>query len=154
MKTNTSPKTTRRGFSALEFQVALALLGVALVGMVPLVVMQMKQLKLMENRWDPDWTAEEAAADYWIDPYRSVDDGPVYYLVPPEVSGCPQANPWARKLGAPAQIVAQAADDTPPTRSGGTNGSEAIVSIDASDTVVTITNEEASATVTVTPIED
>ena len=105
----------RSGFSALELQVALLLLGIALAGMVPLVVMQTKQVKSLENRWDPDWTEEQQASDYWIDPYLAYKDGPVYYLVPAEVSSCSLANPWARKFGAPARLIPKAASDDPPS---------------------------------------
>ncbi len=66
----------RRGFSYLELQVAFALLGIALAGLCPLVVMQSKQLQKLESRFDHETT---------------------YYLAP-------SASPWARKLAAPASI--------------------------------------------------
>jgi hypothetical protein len=66
----------RSGFSFLELQVALLLLGIALAGMVPLVTMQSKQLKQLEGRFD-------SATMHYLAPSPSV---------------------WARKLGSPAVI--------------------------------------------------
>lgn len=71
-----SKPTRRRGFSFLELQVAFLLLGIALAGLGPLVVMQSKQLRALEERFN---------------------DQDTYYLVP-----SPDA--WARKLGAAATI--------------------------------------------------
>lgn len=103
MKTPYLENANRRAFSFVELQVALILLGIALIGLVPLVVIQSRQLKAIEDRWDADWT-DEAEHDYWIDPYRLSDGGPVYDLVPAELPGCPSANRWVRKLGAPARV--------------------------------------------------
>ncbi len=69
-------KTTRSGFSFLELQVALVLFGIALAGVGPLVVMQLKQLEKIESRFS---------------------DRTTYYLVP-------TTDQWARKLGAAASI--------------------------------------------------
>lgn len=70
-------KTTRSGFSFLELQVALVLLGIALAGLGPLVHMQLKQLEKIEGRFS---------------------DRTTYYLVP-------TTDQWARKLGATASIT-------------------------------------------------
>lgn len=72
------------GFSFLELQVALVVLGIALAGLGPLVVMHLKQMERVEQR---------------------TSDGTVYYLVP-------STDGWARKLGAAASI--QTADPGPP----------------------------------------
>jgi prepilin-type N-terminal cleavage/methylation domain-containing protein len=66
----------RSGFSLLELEVALVLFGIALSGVVPLVVIQSKQLKCLERRFRHETT---------------------HYLVPP-------TNLWAAKLGAAASI--------------------------------------------------
>jgi Tfp pilus assembly protein PilV len=71
-------KSGRTGFSLLEFQVALVLLGIGLVGLFPLVVMQSRAVASLERRLAPQTT---------------------YYLVP-------WPSPWARKLGAKAQVTA------------------------------------------------
>jgi len=80
-----SPKNAlRAGFSFLELQIAFVLFGVALAGLVPLVVMQSKQLRQIESRFDDQTT---------------------YYLVP-------SSSAWARKLAVPATI--QTEDPGPP----------------------------------------
>ena len=67
---------TRAGFSLLEFEVALTLLGIGLVGLFPLVVMQSRAVRSIEKRLSSQAT---------------------YYLVA-------SPNVWAQKLGAPAQL--------------------------------------------------
>jgi hypothetical protein len=71
-----APSAVRHGFSFLELQVALLLLAIALAGLGPLVVMQSRQLRSLESRFDDQTT---------------------YYLEPSE-------DDWARKLGAPAAL--------------------------------------------------
>lgn len=82
-----SPKrknAVRAGFSFLELQVAFVLFGIALAGLVPLVVVQSRQLQKLESRCNDEAT---------------------YYLVP-------SSSTWACKLGAPATI--QTEDPGPP----------------------------------------
>ena len=67
----------RAGFSLLEFEVALTLLGIGMVGLFPLVVMQSRAVRSIENR-----LSSQAG----------------YYLVA-------SSNAWARKLGAPALLT-------------------------------------------------
>jgi hypothetical protein len=76
MRNRSVGNTVRRGYSFLELQVAFVLLGIALAGLTPLVVMQSRQLRMLEARFDPQTT---------------------YYLVP-------STDAWAGKLGAPATI--------------------------------------------------
>lgn len=76
MKTKSSKNANRPGFSFLELEVALALLGIGLSGLLPLVVMQSKQLNRIESRFN---------------------DQTSYYLAH-------STNAWARKLGVPATI--------------------------------------------------
>jgi hypothetical protein len=78
------------GFSFLELQVAFVLLGIALMGVVPLVVMQSRQLKAIEGR---------------------LGHGQTYYLVPAE-------SEWARKLGARATIQPTQPQQTGPSTGG------------------------------------
>jgi hypothetical protein len=74
----------RAGFSFLELQVAFVLLAIALAGLGPLVVMQSRQLRRLESRFNDQTT---------------------YYLVP-------STQAWAAKLGAPASIDTE--DPGPP----------------------------------------
>jgi len=76
------------GFSLLELQVAFVLFGIALAGLGPLVVMQLRQIKMLETRFNDQTT---------------------YYLAP-------STNAWARKLGAAASI--QTEDPGPPAATG------------------------------------
>lgn len=76
MSFNPSKYTVRIGFSLLELQVAFVVFGIALAGLGPLVVMQSRQVRELEGRFDDQTT---------------------YYLVP-------ATDAWARKLGAPASI--------------------------------------------------
>ncbi|HWE37889.1 MAG TPA: hypothetical protein VG406_15070 [Isosphaeraceae bacterium] len=66
----------RAGYTVLEAQVAFVVLGVALAGICPLVVMQLRVVRKLEARF-PAGT---------------------YYLAP-------APDGWARKLGVPAAIV-------------------------------------------------
>ena len=68
----------KRGFSLLEFQVALVLLGIALTGLFPLVAVYSKGIATLEGRL----------------PLQAV-----CYVVP-------SLDPWARKLGAAAEVTA------------------------------------------------
>lgn len=67
----------RGGFSLLEFEVALTLLGIALVGLFPLVVMHSRSVRTIERRLPSNANC---------------------YLVP-------SSSDWARKLGAAARIT-------------------------------------------------
>lgn len=69
----------RRGFSYLETQVAMALFMMTVSGVVPLAVIQTRQLSRIESRFEP---------------------GATQYLNQPE-------GRWARKLGAPAILSNQ-----------------------------------------------
>jgi prepilin-type N-terminal cleavage/methylation domain-containing protein len=67
----------RRGFTLLELEVALLLLGITLTGVFPLLVVQSRGISAVEKHFRPE-----------------VD----YYLVP-------STNLWARKLGASAALM-------------------------------------------------
>jgi hypothetical protein len=66
-----------KAFSIVELEVALALLGIALAGVVPLVVIQSKQVRRIEAH---------------------LDDDVIYYVTPP-----PER--WAARLGAAAAVL-------------------------------------------------
>lgn len=74
----------RKGFSLLELQVAFVVFAIAVAGLGPLVVMQSKHLKKIEDRFN---------------------DQSTYYLGP-------SSDEWARKLGAGASLKTQ--DPGPP----------------------------------------
>lgn len=94
-------KTTRSGFSFLELQVALTLFGIALAGLGPLVLMQLKQLEKFEGRFR---------------------DGTTYYLVP-------SADQWTRKLGVAASIDKTNSGTPPPSNQTSLANEVSIVSI-------------------------
>jgi hypothetical protein len=75
----------RAGFSMLEVQVAFVLLGIALTGVGPLIVMQLKLSKKIERGFNPQ-TAY----------FRP---GSTFYLIP-------RADAWERKLGVAATFSA------------------------------------------------
>ncbi|NQU25621.1 MAG: type II secretion system protein [Candidatus Nealsonbacteria bacterium] len=76
MQNGRRTRVSRPGFSFLELQVAFVLLSIALAGLAPLVVMQSRQVKRLESRFNHQTT---------------------YHLTP-------STNVWARKLGAAAMI--------------------------------------------------
>ena len=88
MRNARPPRPQPKGFSFLELQVAFVAFGIALAGLGPLVVMQLRQVKQLENRFDRQTT---------------------HYLVP-------STNRWARKLGAAAAI--QTTDPGTPSATG------------------------------------
>lgn len=67
----------RKGFSLVELEVAFVVFAIAMAGLCPLVVMQSKHLKRIENRFS---------------------QSQVYYLRP-------SSDKWARKLGACAMVL-------------------------------------------------
>ncbi len=73
----------RRGFSLLELGVAMAVLGLALVGMFPLVIMYSRGLTKLEQS-SPMQNVQGSSA--------------TWYLIP-------SSDAWARKLGAAAQLT-------------------------------------------------
>jgi type II secretory pathway pseudopilin PulG len=85
---------TRLGFSFLELQVSLVLLGIGLAGLGPLVVMQSRQVQQIEGR---------------------LNDATTYYLVPSTAAGAPLSSTylWSRKLGAAAQVATEDSSTVP-----------------------------------------
>jgi len=93
MSVHLVPNHDRRGVSLLELQVAFVLFGIILSGLVPLTVMQLRQLKKYEERLNPDTT---------------------YYLLP-------ASDPWARKLGAAATMLNSAPGPVTPSTGSSVN---------------------------------
>ena len=84
-------RRSRFGFSLLEAQVAFALLGLALAGICPLIVMQLKMSRKIQMGFNPQ-TA-------YFHP------GDTFYLVPP-------SDPWEQKLGISAEVMSSAPDSS------------------------------------------
>ncbi|NLE37358.1 MAG: hypothetical protein GX621_04970 [Pirellulaceae bacterium] len=123
MKRMPESKQPRGAFSFVELQVALILLGIMMASLVPLVIIQSKQLRALQDHWKYEESDQEQGdgeddkgydpeRDYWIDPLRTGADGPVYHIVPPTVQDCESATPWLRKLGAPARLRPKVANLT------------------------------------------
>ena len=84
----------RRGQSLLEVQVAFALLGIGLAGLCQLVVVQLRQVRAMENRLQGQvvqYSASKGTSTTML-------SGQTYYIIPWQ-------NIWARKLTGAAQVV-------------------------------------------------
>src|SRR5258708_38431116 len=102
MSVHLVPNYGRRGVSLLELQVAFVLFGILLSGLVPLTVMQLRQLKKFEDRLKPDTT---------------------YYLLPAN-------DAWARKLGAAATMLNSPPDPVTPRAAAGAVNEISILSLD------------------------
>lgn len=76
-------RPARAGYSFLEVQVAFILLGIGLAGLVPLIVIQVRLSKKIEQGFNPQ-------TGYF-------KPGTVYLL-------SPSADPWERKLGVAATV--------------------------------------------------
>jgi len=114
----------RDGFTSLEFMVALVVLGVALTGVFPLMVVCSRGIESLELRY----TAEGNKNGNWYSPVFRRDvtgagiiprqDYGTWYVIP-------SADPWASKLGAVAtfsrtapavsSLSARVVDDSDPT---------------------------------------
>jgi hypothetical protein len=90
--------------------VAFAILGIGLAGLSQLVVMQIRQVRVLENRiqgqvgrynraWGTYTTMRDLGYDANTKAYTVTPMGQTYYLVPWQ-------NAWTRKLSGAAQIVA------------------------------------------------
>ena len=84
-------KRARRGYTLLEVQVALLLLGIGLAGVGPLVVMQLRLARKIDQGYNPLTSNFHGAAPTGIPT--------PFYLAPASSS-------WARKLGAAATVTA------------------------------------------------
>lgn len=107
----------RTGVSLLEIQVAFVLFGVALAGLAPLSVMHLKQLRKLEDR---------------------LSDKNTYYL-------SPSSDPWARKLGAAAQI------STVPGPGQGAGGSSPVNAVQILSLERSISGQDVTVHISVAP---
>jgi prepilin-type N-terminal cleavage/methylation domain-containing protein len=93
----------RRGFTMLEFIVAMVVLSIALTGMFPLMVVQSRNLESLELRYSEqgnkktDWVCPVFTPDLEGAVVLSREDYGDWYLIP-------STDPWARKLGAMATL--------------------------------------------------
>lgn len=87
MSHSSARTSRRRGFSYLETQVAAVLFMMTLSGVVPLFVIQTRQIARIESRFEP---------------------GKTQYLIQPE-------GRWAKKLGAPALLSDKPPEPSAPT---------------------------------------
>ena len=88
----------------LEVQIAFVLLGIGLAGLCPFVVMQLRQLRLLESRL----TASTYIYHSVGMTTRTVQSNQIYYLVP-------WNNPWAQKLTTRAQLLTTPSNTRDPT---------------------------------------
>lgn len=101
----------RRGQSLLEVQVAFAVLGIGLAGLSQLVVMQIRQVRVLENRLQGQvGRYDRSSGTYPTMRYLRYDSSTGTYIPTPMGQTfyylVPWQNPWTRKLAGTAQIVA------------------------------------------------
>ncbi len=94
----------RRGSWMLEVQIAFVVLGIALAGLCPFVVMQLRQLRTLESRLTASTYVFHSVG---MAP-RTVQANQVYYLVP-------WNNPWGQKLTTRAQFLTTPSNPNDPT---------------------------------------
>lgn len=78
----------------IEVQVAFAILGIGLAGLCPLVVMQLRQVRVLERRLQGQVTQLDPITGESL----TMIEARVYYVVP-------WRNLWARKLAGSGQIL-------------------------------------------------
>jgi type II secretory pathway pseudopilin PulG len=93
-RTTKPRRATRRGYSLLEVQVSFAILGIGLAGLCPLVVMQLRQVRLLELRLQGQVIETNPVSGQT----HTMLPGNTYYIVPWQ-------NPWTQKLAGSAQIL-------------------------------------------------
>ena len=116
-----APHTARRGFTLLEFVVAMLLFGVAMSGLFPMVVMYSRVLESLEQRPSQLSLHRNAGVDgneyrvghplewYQVPAVPAVPNSGEWvhkwYLVPSSDIDSDASNAWARKLGASVSIT-------------------------------------------------
>ncbi|MBU4399873.1 MAG: prepilin-type N-terminal cleavage/methylation domain-containing protein [Planctomycetes bacterium] len=109
----------RCGFTLVEFIVAMVVLGVALAGMFPLLIVQSRALESLELRYT-EKGSEINQGKSWFSPVHRPYLGDnriprgerenygVWYLIPAD-------DAWTRKLGAAAKLTREYTEPIPPT---------------------------------------
>jgi hypothetical protein len=91
----------------LEVQVAFVVLGIGLAGLCPFVVMQLRQVRMLERRLQ----GQVVQRNFTTGAEQTMLEANVYYLVP-------WKNPWAQKLAGGGQILTSSSNaydaDPPP----------------------------------------
>jgi hypothetical protein len=93
----------RRGYSLLEVQVSFAILGIGLAGLCPLVVMQLRQVRMLERRLQGDVIETNPGSGQ----SQTMLTANRYYIVPWQ-------NPWTRKLAGSGQVLQSATSPCDP----------------------------------------
>jgi hypothetical protein len=92
----------RRGYVLFDVQMAFVVLGIGLAGLCPLVVMQLRQVRMLEMRLRGQ--VIETSRITGVSREMVIKSGgvtlptPTYYIVP-------WKNPWTQKLAGSAQIL-------------------------------------------------
>jgi hypothetical protein len=98
----------RRGYVLFDVQMAFVVLGIGLAGLCPLVVMQLRQVRMLEMRLRGQ--VIETSRVTGVSRAMVITSGgvtlptPIYYIVP-------WKNPWAQKLAGSAQILPSTTGD-------------------------------------------
>jgi hypothetical protein len=93
----------------LEVQISFVLLGIGLAGLCPFVVMQLRQLGLIEKRLIANsYTYKSVGMAPRTVPQNQNPIYSIYYLVP-------WNNPWAQKLTTRAQLLPTPSNTSDPT---------------------------------------
>jgi type II secretory pathway pseudopilin PulG len=101
-RARTGPRT-RLGYTLLEVQIAFAVLGIGLAGLCPFVVMQLRQVRQLELRFQ----GHVVQTGPGTGTSQTMLQGNNYYVVP-------WTNVWAQKLTGSAQILSSATSPCDP----------------------------------------
>jgi Tfp pilus assembly protein PilV len=103
----TIPIRRRRGSSLLEVQMAFAVLGIGLAGICPFVVMQLRQVRWLEQQLQGQVFNSRVGEAMWTNLGSDGRQGQTYYLVPWQ-------NPWTQKLASSAPILTSVTNSCDP----------------------------------------
>lgn len=127
----TARNRRRRGNTLLEVQVAFAILGIGLAGLCQLVVIQLRQVRLLEKRLQGQVVQTNTSTGT----STTTLTGNTYYLVPWQ-------NPLTRKLSGAAQISGSGSipcDPGSPNPGSAQANPITVVELDATATGETVT---------------
>jgi type II secretory pathway pseudopilin PulG len=94
---------SRGGYTLIEVQVAFTLLGIGLAGLCPLVVMQLRQVRQLELRFQ----GQVVQKSFLTGQSQTMLQGSTYYIVP-------WTNPLAQKLSGSGQILTSSTNSCDP----------------------------------------